>query len=142
MFFAIIERQALRRGDFASVEELVAAIGRFCDGWNQRCRPFCWTKDAEQLLPTLKRPHRLGLDQPAASAEEKGSQDMDRRQQPGTPLGSWSVELAVCAEMVFLDLPIIERVRRIADLGFQVEIWDWTTKTSTPWPAAARRSRR
>ena len=36
--------------------------------------------------------------------------------------------LAVCAEMVFLDLPIIERVRRIADLGFEVEIWDWTTK--------------
>ena len=53
---------------------------------------------------------------------------MDRRQQPGTPLGSWSVELAVCAEMVFLELPIIERVGRIADLGFQVEIWNWTTK--------------
>ena len=34
--------------------------------------------------------------------------------------------LAVCAEMVFLDLPIAERVRRIAELGFQVEIWDWT----------------
>jgi transposase len=28
VFFAIIQRQALRRGDFASVEELVAAIGR------------------------------------------------------------------------------------------------------------------
>ena len=37
-------------------------------------------------------------------------------------------DLAVCAEMVFLDLPLVERVRRIADLGFQVEIWDWTTK--------------
>ena len=37
-------------------------------------------------------------------------------------------ELAVCAEMVFLDLPVVERVRRIADLGFQVEIWDWTGK--------------
>lgn len=34
--------------------------------------------------------------------------------------------LAVCAEMVFRDLPIIERVRRIDGLGFQVEIWDWT----------------
>ena len=30
--------------------------------------------------------------------------------------------------MVFLDLPFEERVRRIADLGFEVEIWDWTTK--------------
>jgi hydroxypyruvate isomerase len=30
--------------------------------------------------------------------------------------------------MVFRDLPVQERVRRIADLGFDVEIWDWTTK--------------
>ena len=34
--------------------------------------------------------------------------------------------LAVCAEMVFLDRPFAERVRRIHELGFQVEIWDWT----------------
>src|SRR5947209_20291457 len=34
--------------------------------------------------------------------------------------------LAVCAEMVFRNLPIVERVRRIDELGFQVEIWDWT----------------
>ena len=30
--------------------------------------------------------------------------------------------------MMFVDLPFAERVRRIADLGFEVEIWDWTTK--------------
>ena len=36
--------------------------------------------------------------------------------------------LAVCAEMVFLDLPLPERVRIIHDLGFAVEIWDWTAK--------------
>jgi hypothetical protein len=40
VFFAIIARQALRRGDVASVDELVAAIGRFCDGWNQRRQPL------------------------------------------------------------------------------------------------------
>jgi len=34
--------------------------------------------------------------------------------------------LAVCAEMVFLDLPIAERVRRLTNLDVQVEIWDWT----------------
>ena len=28
--------------------------------------------------------------------------------------------------MLFLDLPIQERARRIHDLGFEVEIWDWT----------------
>jgi hydroxypyruvate isomerase len=34
--------------------------------------------------------------------------------------------LAVSSEMVFQDLPVVERVRRIHALGFQVEIWDWT----------------
>jgi hypothetical protein len=35
------------------VEELVTAIRRFCDGWNQRCQPFTWTKDADQILAKL-----------------------------------------------------------------------------------------
>jgi hydroxypyruvate isomerase len=39
-----------------------------------------------------------------------------------------SYRLAVSAEMVFVDLPFEERVRRIADAGFEVEIWDWTKK--------------
>ena len=30
--------------------------------------------------------------------------------------------------MVFLDLPHLERVKRINELGFAVEIWDWTQK--------------
>ena len=37
-------------------------------------------------------------------------------------------ELAVSSEMVFLELPHLERVRRIDALGFAVEIWDWTAK--------------
>jgi transposase len=53
VFFSIIERQALRRGDFASVQELVAAIGRFVDAWNERCQPFRWVKDADQILGGL-----------------------------------------------------------------------------------------
>jgi hydroxypyruvate isomerase len=39
-----------------------------------------------------------------------------------------SYRLAVSAEMVFVDLPFLERVGRIADAGFEVEIWDWTKK--------------
>jgi hydroxypyruvate isomerase len=39
-----------------------------------------------------------------------------------------SFNLAVCAEMVFLDLPFTERVQRIDELGFGVEIWDSRTK--------------
>ena len=37
-------------------------------------------------------------------------------------------QLAVSAEMVFTELPIVERVRRIHDLGFAAEIWSWHDK--------------
>jgi hydroxypyruvate isomerase len=37
-------------------------------------------------------------------------------------------ELAVCSEMVFTDLPIVDRIRRIHELGFAVEIWSWHDK--------------
>jgi hypothetical protein len=32
------------RGTFTSVEDLVAAIGTFIDGWNERCQPAVWTQ--------------------------------------------------------------------------------------------------
>jgi transposase len=60
VFFSIIERQALRRGDFASIQELVTAIRRFCDSWNQRRQPFTWARDADQILAKLNRPLRKG----------------------------------------------------------------------------------
>ena len=50
IFFSIITRQAIRRGSFGSVKELIAAIGTFIDGWNERCHPFVWTKAADDLL--------------------------------------------------------------------------------------------
>jgi hydroxypyruvate isomerase len=37
-------------------------------------------------------------------------------------------QLAVCSEMVFTDLPIIDRARRIDEMGFAVEIWSWHDK--------------
>lgn len=39
-----------------------------------------------------------------------------------------TLRLAASAEMLFLDLPFNERVARIHDLGFLVEIWSWDTK--------------
>jgi hydroxypyruvate isomerase len=42
--------------------------------------------------------------------------------------GDYGFTLAVCAEMVFRDVSIGERVRHIHDLGFAVEIWDWTAR--------------
>ena len=39
-----------------------------------------------------------------------------------------TVRLAASAEMLFVDLPFLERVARIRDRGMLVEIWDWSTK--------------
>lgn len=49
-WFGIITRQAIRRGTFTSVKDLIAAIEAFIDGWNERCEPFVWTKTADQIL--------------------------------------------------------------------------------------------
>ncbi len=53
--FGIITRQAIRRGSFDSVPELVTAIRTFIDGWNERCHPFAWTKTADEILPHATR---------------------------------------------------------------------------------------
>ena len=55
VFFGIITRQAIRRGSFASVHQLVTAIRTFIDGWNDRAHPFIWTKTADQILPHATR---------------------------------------------------------------------------------------
>jgi len=49
-FFGIITRQAIRRGTFTSVKDLIGAIEIFIDAWNERCQPFTWTKTADQIL--------------------------------------------------------------------------------------------
>jgi len=51
IFFGIITRQAIRRGSFTSVEDLITAIETYIDGWNDRCQPFTWTKTPDQLIP-------------------------------------------------------------------------------------------
>ena len=55
IFFGIITRQAIRRGSFRSVRDLVDAISRFIDTWNDSCQPFTWTKDADTILAKAKR---------------------------------------------------------------------------------------
>ncbi|MEV0602361.1 TIM barrel protein [Streptomyces sp. NPDC050315] len=43
-------------------------------------------------------------------------------------MSSTPYTLAACAEMLYLDRPFPERVRHIAERGFQVEVWDWSAK--------------
>src|SRR6188472_2850267 len=55
VFFGIITRQAIRRGSYNSVKDLIAAIETYIDGWNERCQPFVWTKTADQILAKAQR---------------------------------------------------------------------------------------
>jgi transposase len=55
VWFSIIERQAIHRGSFPSVRDLMIKIRAFIDGWNDRCHPFIWTKPADQVLEKIKR---------------------------------------------------------------------------------------
>ena len=56
--FSIITRQALRRGSFPTVADLIAAIERFIAAWNDRCRPFTWTKDPDTVIAKATDPRR------------------------------------------------------------------------------------
>lgn len=60
VFFGIITRQAIRRGTFTSVPDLVGAIQIFIDAYNERCKPFTWTKTAEQI--PAKAQHQITSD--------------------------------------------------------------------------------
>lgn len=55
IFFGIITRQAIRRGTFTSIPDLIDAIRRFIDSWNDRSAPFVWTKPADQILAKAQR---------------------------------------------------------------------------------------
>jgi len=55
VFFGIITRQAIRRGTFTSVKDLITAIETFIDGWNERCQPFTWTKTADDIVTKATR---------------------------------------------------------------------------------------
>jgi len=43
-------RQAIRRGTFTSVKDLITAIENYIDGWNEHCQPFNWTTTSDEIL--------------------------------------------------------------------------------------------
>ncbi|TCN53398.1 integrase-like protein [Rhodococcus sp. SMB37] len=55
IFFGIITRQAIRRGTFASVTDLESTITDYIDSYNDRAKPFAWTKTASHLIDKIKR---------------------------------------------------------------------------------------
>jgi transposase len=55
VWFGIIERQAIHRGTFPSVRDLMIKIRAFINGWNDRCQPFVWTKTPDEILKKANR---------------------------------------------------------------------------------------
>jgi transposase len=50
LFFSILERRLLRRGEFASVGQLSERIVAFINDYNRRAKPFRWTYDGRPLM--------------------------------------------------------------------------------------------
>jgi transposase len=49
-WFAIITRQAIRRGTFTSVKMLIKQIRDYIEHWNTDAEPFTWTATADEIL--------------------------------------------------------------------------------------------
>ena len=49
LFFSILSRRLLRRGEFESVTELVAKIAAFITDYNHKAKPFRWTYQGKPL---------------------------------------------------------------------------------------------
>lgn len=54
-FFRHLTQNALRRGVFRDVEELIDSIGAYIDKHNDHPKPFIWTAKAADILEKLKR---------------------------------------------------------------------------------------
>lgn len=55
IWFGIITRQAIRRGSFRTVRELVQRITTFVDHYNRTSQPFAWTATTDSILAKLTR---------------------------------------------------------------------------------------
>ena len=54
-WFSLITQQAIRRGSFRSVRELIRRIEEFGKNYNSNSRPFVWTATADSIFQKLTR---------------------------------------------------------------------------------------
>ncbi len=87
-------------------------------------------RDAHRAGGEALQPHPGSQRRPARAGYGAGLHRVGQAGHPGgrQRSGGPVMRLAVCAEMVFTDLPFTERVRRIHEAGFDVELWDSRTK--------------
>ncbi len=50
LFFSILERRLLKRGEFDSVDHMASRIIAFINDYNRRAKPFRWTYDGRPLM--------------------------------------------------------------------------------------------
>lgn len=50
IWFGVITRQAIRRGTFGSVRQLIRHIENYITHWNENATPFTWTATAEEII--------------------------------------------------------------------------------------------
>lgn len=55
IWFHLITQQAIRRGTFSSVKELVAKIELYVKQYNKHPKPFSWTATADSIIAKIKR---------------------------------------------------------------------------------------
>jgi len=55
IWFNRITQQAIRRGTFRSVKELVKKIDDYVQNSNRRAKPFLWTATAESIFAKIER---------------------------------------------------------------------------------------
>ena len=65
-WFRDLTTKRLKRGSFASVPELIAAIEDYIANHNNEPKPFVWTKTAEEIIEKVKR-GRAALEQARAN---------------------------------------------------------------------------
>ena len=86
VWFGIIERQAIRRGTFTSVNDLNTKIRAFITGWNKRSRPFVWTKTADEVLAKAQRKVTSGADHYDQNSHSERSSAEEGKHETGTTL--------------------------------------------------------
>ena len=54
-WFGLITQQAIRRGSFKSVKQLIVKINDFVQRYNRNSKPFAWTATADSIFEKLAR---------------------------------------------------------------------------------------
>jgi hypothetical protein len=59
IWFGIITRQAIRRGTFRSLRQLINTINTYITEWNHDSKPFTWTATANEITTRVRLIHRI-----------------------------------------------------------------------------------